>query len=56
MIFDDINWSVEMNECWSIIQEDPVVSYSIDYYRWGIIIIDQSKSSQNKHFKLHLDY
>ena len=56
MIFDDINWSVEMNECWSIIQKDPVVSYSIDYYRWGIIIIDKSKSRHCKHFKLHLDY
>ncbi|MBF25850.1 MAG: hypothetical protein CMP49_04975 [Flavobacteriales bacterium] len=56
MIFDDINWSAEMQECWSIIRKNPIVSYSINYYKWGIIIIDQSTSKFHQHFYFHLDY
>ena len=56
MIFDDINWSYEMKDAWEIIKEDESVSYSIDFFKLGIVIIDSFKSKQNLHFKLHLVY
>ena len=56
MIFDDINWSIGMKECWSIIKEDKTITYSIDFFKWGIIIITKSQPKFYSSFKLHLDY
>lgn len=55
-IFDDINWSPEMKEAWAIIREDADVSFSIDLYKLGIVIIDKNEIAKNSHYRLHLTY
>jgi predicted O-methyltransferase YrrM len=55
-IFDDINWSNDMKEAWETIKSDDKVSYSIDMFQWGIIIINGQKSKSMSHYKLHLTY
>jgi predicted O-methyltransferase YrrM len=44
-IFDDIHWSLEMEETWKIIQNHPRVTVSIDTFQWGIVFfrIEQEK-------------
>ncbi len=56
MIFDDINWSLGMKDVWSIIKKDENISFSVDFFKLGIIIIDRSKFKKPSHFKLHLSY
>ena len=56
IIFDDINWSDEMREAWKIIKTDLDVHYSIDFFKLGIVIIDEFQSKNQLHFKLHLTY
>ena len=55
-IFDDINWSVEMKQAWSIIKSDSSISCSIDMFKLGIIIMNKKKKSKINHYKLHLSY
>ena len=55
-IFDDINWSLEMQQAWSIIKSDSSISYSIDMFKLGIIIFNKKKKSKTIHYKLHLSY
>lgn len=55
-ILDDINWSQGMKEAWAIIRDDVDVSFSIDLYKLGIIIIDKDEPTKNNHFRLHLTY
>lgn len=40
LIFDDIHWSAEMEEAWRFIQQDPVVTMSIDLFFIGLIFIN----------------
>jgi predicted O-methyltransferase YrrM len=49
-VFDDINWSNEMQNAWKIICNHPSVTVSIDLFMMGIIFFDKSLSKQ--HFKL----
>lgn len=47
-IFDDIHWSVGMEEAWETIKNHPRVSITIDTFQWGIVFF---KSVQKKeHF------
>ncbi len=55
-VFDDIYWSTEMKEAWSIIKNDSAVNFTIDLYEQGIVIIDTEETIKNKHFSLHLSY
>lgn len=55
-IFDDINWSKGMKETWSIIKQDKDVSYTIDLWRWGIVIIDDGTKHRNLSSALHLTF
>lgn len=55
-IFDDINWSSEMQEAWRIIKSDKTVSYSIDMFKWGIVILNKLPANLQKHYRLHLSY
>lgn len=55
-IFDDINWSEGMKKAWSTIQRDEDVNFSIDLYRWGVVIIDNKDPNRNVDFALHLTY
>ena len=36
-IFDDIHWSLDMEEAWKIIKENPKVMVTIDTFQWGLI-------------------
>jgi len=55
-IFDDIYFNMEMTEAWETIIDDESVTYSIDLYKWGIVIIDESEKIKNKRFGIHLSY
>ncbi|MGB7394937.1 MAG: class I SAM-dependent methyltransferase [Pricia sp.] len=55
-VFDDINWSSDMQEAWEIIKNDSGVNFTIDLYKQGVVIIDQQDSNQNVQFSLHLAY
>jgi predicted O-methyltransferase YrrM len=40
LIFDDIHWSVEMEEAWSIIKQHPKVTLTIDLFFIGIVLVN----------------
>ena len=44
-IFDDIHWSVDMEEAWKTIKTHPKVTVTIDTFQWGIVFfrIEQEK-------------
>ena len=42
-VFDDINWSKEMHECWEEIKSDNRVSLSIDLYKLGLVFFHSIK-------------
>ena len=47
-IFDDIHWSVEMEETWETVKKHPKVKVTIDTFQWGIVFF---RSEQEKeHF------
>lgn len=51
-IFDDIHWSADMEEAWTIIQNHPKVSVTIDTFQWGIVFF---RSEQEKeHFTIRV--
>jgi len=49
-IFDDINWSEEMQQAWSAIKKHPKVTISIDTFFWGIIFF--RKEQKKEHFTI----
>ena len=56
IILDDINWSQEMKNAWRIIKGDEVVSYSVDFHKMGVIIINQDIALPSLHYSIHLSY
>ncbi|MFK7924638.1 MAG: O-methyltransferase [Bacteroidia bacterium] len=50
IIFDDINWSAEMQQAWAEIVAHPAVPISLDLYVLGICFIRRSETK--KHFVL----
>ena len=56
IIFDDINWSVDMQSLWQVVTEDKDVSYAIDFFKLGVLIIDPSTKKSAPIFKLHIAY
>ena len=36
-IFDDIHWSLDMEEAWEIIKNHPKVTVTIDTFQWGFV-------------------
>jgi len=51
-IFDDINWSVEMQEAWLKIKNHPKVTVTIDTYFWGIVFF--RKEQEKEHFTIRV--
>ena len=51
-IFDDINWSIEMQQTWAEIIKHPKVTVSIDLYFWGIIFF--RKEQKKQHFTIRI--
>ena len=56
VIFDDINWSKDMQSLWQVVTEDEDVSYAIDFFKLGVLIMDDSKKTSSPIFKLHISY
>lgn len=50
LIFDDIHWSLEMEEAWAAIAADPDVHVSIDVFHFGIVFF--RKEQVKEHFVL----
>ncbi len=51
-IFDDIHWSIEMEEAWETIKNHPKVTVTIDTFQWGIVFfrVEQEK----EHFTIRV--
>ncbi|HMI07073.1 MAG TPA: class I SAM-dependent methyltransferase [Flavobacterium sp.] len=49
-IFDDIHWSVEMEQAWEKIKENPKVTVTIDTFQWGIVFF--RKEQEKEHFTI----
>ena len=56
IIFDDINWSLDMQQVWKIVKSNKNVSYSIDMFKFGILIFDKKSINKKGDYKLHLAY
>ena len=50
--FDDIYWSIEMQEAWKQMIEHPKVTLSIDCYKWGLLFFRTEQLKQ--HFVLRM--
>lgn len=46
-IFDDIHWSVAMEEAWEIIKNHPRVTVSIDTFQWGLVFFRYEQPKQH---------
>lgn len=51
LIFDDIHWSREMEEAWSMICQHPAVSCSIDLFFIGIVVF-RKEIREKQHFPI----
>lgn len=51
MIFDDIHWSLEMEEAWAVIQQHPAVTITIDLFFIGIVCISKDVKVK-QHFNI----
>ncbi|REE81630.1 putative O-methyltransferase YrrM [Lutibacter oceani] len=51
-IFDDINWSKEMQETWKKIKNHPKVTVTINTYFWGIVFFRTEQAKQ--HFTIRV--
>ncbi|MCA0931458.1 class I SAM-dependent methyltransferase [Lutimonas saemankumensis] len=51
-IFDDIHWSVEMEEAWEYIKNHGSVKLSVDTFKWGLVFFHTGREKQ--HFTLRL--
>ena len=51
-IFDDINWSPEMQKAWLVIKNHPKVTISINTFFWGIIFF--RKEQEKEHFTIRV--
>ena len=46
-IFDDINWSVKMQEAWEEIKKHPQVSVTVDLFFWGLVFFRKEQEKEN---------
>lgn len=46
-IFDDIHWSLEMEEAWEIIKKHPKVKVTIDTFQWGIVFFRAEQEKEH---------
>ena len=46
-IFDDIHWSVEMEEAWEVIKKHPKVTSTVDLFFVGIVFFNTDLSKEN---------
>lgn len=53
-LFDDIYWNKEMKDAWYVIKQDNSVSYTLDLFKMGIVLIDRTKEIKTVHTKYFL--
>ncbi|MEW6470329.1 MAG: class I SAM-dependent methyltransferase [Bacteroidota bacterium] len=46
-VFDDINWSAEMQQAWRLIKAHPRVTISIDLFSMGMVFFRKEQASQH---------
>ena len=46
-IFDDIHWSLEMEEAWEIIKNNPKVTVTIDTFQWGFVFFRNEQEKEH---------
>ncbi|MFG4003660.1 O-methyltransferase [Flavobacterium aquidurense] len=46
-IFDDIHWSIEMEEAWEIIKNHPKVTVTIDTFQWGFVFFRYEQEKEH---------
>lgn len=46
-IFDDINWSEEMQEAWTLIKQHPMVTVTLNVYMMGFVFFNTDLSKEN---------
>ena len=46
-IFDDIHWSLEMEEAWETIKNHPKVTVTIDTFQWGIVFFRTEQEKEH---------
>ncbi|UCG26655.1 MAG: SAM-dependent methyltransferase, partial [Bacteroidales bacterium] len=46
-IFDDIHWSVDMEDAWKIIKKHPEVKVTIDLFQLGVVFFRTELSKQD---------
>ena len=51
-IFDDIHWSIGMEEAWEEIKNHPAVTVTIDTYFWGFVFF--RREQEKEHFIIRL--
>lgn len=51
-IFDDINWSQEMQQAWEEIKKHPKVTVTVNTYFWGIVFFRREQKKQ--HFTIRV--
>jgi len=51
-IFDDIHWSLEMEEAWETIKNNPKVTVTIDTFQWGIVFFRTEQ--EKEHFTIRV--
>lgn len=47
LVFDDIRWSTDMEECWEIIKNHPKVTVTIDLFYMGIVFLRKEQEKEN---------
>jgi len=50
-IFDDIHWSIEMEEAWEVIKKHPKITATIDLFFVGIVFFNSNLSRENFQLK-----
>ena len=56
LLFDDIYNNPGMTRAWERIRSDERVTYSVDLYKLGIVVVDDNERPQQGHYGLHLSY
>ena len=46
-IFDDVHWSLEMEEAWETIKNHPKVTVTIDTFQWGIVFFRAEQKKEH---------
>ncbi|MFN8325071.1 MAG: class I SAM-dependent methyltransferase [Flavobacteriaceae bacterium] len=46
-IFDDIHWSLEMEEAWETIKNHPKITVTIDTFQWGIVFFRTEQEKEH---------